>query len=411
MKENNKVIYRCLTVVVFLSFLCSIPVFAKDCGGVETALIECSEGGDGGIWHLINLIIDILSIGVGIAGVIGILVAGVQYLTSGPNVDRVQKAKNRIYQVVLGLVAYVFLFAGLQWLLPGGTFRQEIGIESFSLDKTSVSVQVGKSEAVKTIFAPEDVSDKTVTWKSNDTGIATVSSNGVVTGKKAGTVTITAIASDGSEAHTNVTVSPATNGTGSSGSSGGSSGGGSSMSGKTNVEIRNELSKVAVRFAKKKNRTEYQQAIKTTGVYDGKGGTGGYCRKIGQSCSAYVATVVRTVIRDGTGKKWPANTAKIPDYVDKVNAKYPGTWKKLSSNAKKEPGDILYEYDSFGSNGHTAIFVENSNGQTVIAEAAVATSYTSTWCGDNAQWPHITTFKSGPLYHKGVTYYRYMGGS
>ena len=51
MKENNKVIYRCLTVVVFLSFLCSIPVFAKDCGGVETALIECSEGGDGGIWH------------------------------------------------------------------------------------------------------------------------------------------------------------------------------------------------------------------------------------------------------------------------------------------------------------------------------------------------------------------------
>ena len=414
MKNYYRMIRKHFVMIVLLvGLLWVMPVFAKECGGVETSLIECSEGGDGGIWHIINLVVDILSIGIGIVGVVGISIVGIQYLTAGPNAGQVQKAKSRMYQIVIGLAVYVIMFVGLQWLLPGGTFRQAVGIESFNVDKQSISVEAGKSKAIKTVFVPADASNKTVTWRSSDSNVATVSSNGVVTGRNTGTATITAVASDGKKASVDVTVSPSSNSSGSrgsGGSGGSSSNSGSSTSGKTNEEIRNELSSVAKKFANKKNRSVYQTALKLTGVYNS--GTGGICRKLGKSCSAYVATVVRSVIRDSTGNKWPANTAKIPGYVEKVNSKHPGTWKVISASAKKEPGDIAYMYNVFRGNGHVAIFVKNKEGKTVLAEASVDTSYNITGKCDNGSWPHVTGYTKGPLYQwSHVTYYRYMGGS
>lgn len=58
-----------------------------------------------------------------------------------------------------------------------------------ALNKTSASVTVGNSLALKATTAPSSAS---VTWKSSDTSVATVSSTGKVVGKKAGTATITA---------------------------------------------------------------------------------------------------------------------------------------------------------------------------------------------------------------------------
>ena len=410
-------------IIIIGLFWCA-PVFAAECGGVDTALIECTEGGDGGVWHILNLIIDILSIGIGITGVVGISIAGVQYLTAGPNTERTKTAKNRIYQIVIGLVAYIVMFVLLQWLLPGGLIEGSVAdVGKVKMDKTSVTVETGNNDKVAVVFDSEDVKNKTVSWKSADSSIATVSGNGVVIGRKTGETTITAITADGQEISTKVTVTVPTNnsssGSGSnSGSSSGSGVGGPASETRTNEAIRKEMAKVAKKFAVSggnnsyanlrtdRNLNEYQQAVYSTGVaYDNSSGAG-YCRQIGKSCSAYVATVVRMVIQNETGNKFPPYTSNIPVYVSKVNEKYPGTWKTVSAS-DLQPGDIMYEYSgSFGNSGHTAIMVE-SGGRTVIAEAAIGNN--SYGC-PNGVWPHVTGFARGPLYHSHAVYYRYMGG-
>ena len=186
-----------------------VPVFAEEfnrCGGVDTSIISCSEGGDGGIWHIVHLVVDILSIGVGILGVIGISVVGIQYLTAGPNTEKVTMTKRRLFQIIIGLAAYAVMFAFLQWLLPGGFFNNPAdNISSITIDKPKATVGIGKSEKLSVQFEPAEVTDKTLSWKSANNNIASVI-NGVVVGKKTGKTKITATSANGKEATVEVTV-------------------------------------------------------------------------------------------------------------------------------------------------------------------------------------------------------------
>ncbi|WP_099470068.1 rhamnogalacturonan lyase family protein [Konateibacter massiliensis] len=59
-------------------------------------------------------------------------------------------------------------------------------------------IGVDTSNTLTATVTPENAANRAVLWSSSDSKIATVSQNGVVTGKKRGTVTITATASDGS---------------------------------------------------------------------------------------------------------------------------------------------------------------------------------------------------------------------
>ena len=59
------------------------------------------------------------------------------------------------------------------------------------LDKTETILQKGKTMTLKATVYPTTLTDKTVTWESSNTKIATVTSAGKVKGVKAGTATIT----------------------------------------------------------------------------------------------------------------------------------------------------------------------------------------------------------------------------
>ncbi len=74
------------------------------------------------IMHYVNIVIDVLSAAVGIIVIIMIVAGGIQYITAGGDPQRVTAAKARIANAVLALVAFLFLFAFLQWIVPGGLF-------------------------------------------------------------------------------------------------------------------------------------------------------------------------------------------------------------------------------------------------------------------------------------------------
>ena len=63
----------------------------------------------------------------------------------------------------------------------------------------TMSLKKKKTQTLKAAVAPASAANQKVTWKSSNKKIAVVNSKGKVTAKKAGTVTITAAAKDGSK--------------------------------------------------------------------------------------------------------------------------------------------------------------------------------------------------------------------
>ena len=66
------------------------------------------------------------------------------------------------------------------------------------LSAASKTIYIGKTYTLKATVTPSTATNKNITWKSSNKSVATVSSKGVVTGKKAGTATITCTTEDGS---------------------------------------------------------------------------------------------------------------------------------------------------------------------------------------------------------------------
>ncbi len=89
-----------------------------------------------------------------------------------------------------------------------GYFTKKAGGEGkVILSKTKAAIEKGKTLTLKATVTPSDLADKTVTWESSDTKIATVSSAGKVKGVKTGTATITCTSnSTGAKATCEVTV-------------------------------------------------------------------------------------------------------------------------------------------------------------------------------------------------------------
>lgn len=73
---------------------------------------------------------------------------------------------------------------------------ETVAVEKVEITSTETDVEVGKTIILTAKVSPENATDKTVTWSSSDTAIATVDSTGKVTGVAVGTATITAKAGE-----------------------------------------------------------------------------------------------------------------------------------------------------------------------------------------------------------------------
>ena len=85
---------------------------------VETSILPNFSGPDG-IKQLLILIVKILFYGLGAAAVVGVVVAGIMYLTARDNEAQVTKAKTRLLEIVIGLVAWALMYTVLRFLIPG----------------------------------------------------------------------------------------------------------------------------------------------------------------------------------------------------------------------------------------------------------------------------------------------------
>ena len=70
-------------------------------------------------------------------------------------------------------------------------------VVSVNLDLQAMRLKVGTNRTLQATVLPEDATNKSVTWKSNNSQVATVDENGKVVAKSAGKAIITVITKDG----------------------------------------------------------------------------------------------------------------------------------------------------------------------------------------------------------------------
>ena len=83
---------------------------------------------------------------------------------------------------------------------------EPVQVTDVELDITQKALNVGDTFTLTATVKPDNATDKSVTWSSSNTSVATVDENGVVTAVSEGTATITATASNGVDASCTVTV-------------------------------------------------------------------------------------------------------------------------------------------------------------------------------------------------------------
>lgn len=90
----------------------------------------------------------------------------------------------------------------LEFTIAPATVTVPQGVTGVSLDKTTLTLAVNDTGKLTATVTPDNATNKNVTWKSSNTSVATVSADGTVTAKNAGTATITVTTADGGKTAT-----------------------------------------------------------------------------------------------------------------------------------------------------------------------------------------------------------------
>jgi hypothetical protein len=144
-KQTVKRLLLGLFLVVGLAGVAA-PTALADCGGVSTTVINCNATGKGtcldgtviagtdkcpdgsspkvavkdtGVWGVLLFVINILTAGIGVVAVAGIVYASIVYITAGGDANQTKKSMMIITNIVIGVVAYALMYALLNFLIPG----------------------------------------------------------------------------------------------------------------------------------------------------------------------------------------------------------------------------------------------------------------------------------------------------
>lgn len=126
--QNIAVVVGILLLPV-VTVLSTTPALAAECGGVETAIISCggdkgsSNVEDTGLWGILLMAINILTAGVGVLALAGIVYGAILWTSAGGSPEQIKKARTVFTNVVIGVVAFGGMYALLNFIVPGGVFN------------------------------------------------------------------------------------------------------------------------------------------------------------------------------------------------------------------------------------------------------------------------------------------------
>lgn len=166
-----------LSLLLIATVLLTSPTFAVESRHVTETVFFGNVEDDGsacGVYTILNLVIDILSIGIGILSFIGIAVVGIKYLTAKDNKEQTKKARHRLFQIIIGLAIYAVLYAGLQWLLPGGKLSTNNQCRTISDSELAV---LREQEQQEREDRQEKIKEKTSNKKISDSNNSNNSSS------------------------------------------------------------------------------------------------------------------------------------------------------------------------------------------------------------------------------------------
>ena len=125
MKSLSLLLLAFVVLTVGVAAATSTPVQAqRSCPDIsetckDPALENCTTTDCNIFKRYLNPFIKFLTLSVGIAVVIGIMYGGIQYAASGGDPQAVANAKKHIRNSIVAFIVYLFLFAGIEFLVPG----------------------------------------------------------------------------------------------------------------------------------------------------------------------------------------------------------------------------------------------------------------------------------------------------
>ena len=108
---------------------------ALECGVLPKEVCQNADKGDAkdvkgtGVWKLLLFVLQIMTGGVILLAIAGVVYGSVLYTSAGGNQEQVKKARTVITNVVIGVLLFVLMFGLANWLIPGGVFNSSGGLQ------------------------------------------------------------------------------------------------------------------------------------------------------------------------------------------------------------------------------------------------------------------------------------------
>lgn len=101
--------------------LCAAKPSTSGCTDDPNAV--CTKNGCDLVKKYVNPAITLLSIIFGLIAALSLIMGGIQYTASAGDPQKASLAKKRISMTIIAFITYAFLYAFIQFLVPGGAFK------------------------------------------------------------------------------------------------------------------------------------------------------------------------------------------------------------------------------------------------------------------------------------------------